>query len=126
LENKNIPEIFLETFLLITKDSVFIFGLNAVKDFFYELTSKVKNMNFDFFFLTKKENADSEILQLLKIAKFIEKTHNIKKLGVPLSTKEMGSKINLEKWPLINATGLAALGEGFFTMKHDIINITSQ
>jgi hypothetical protein len=126
LENKTIPEVFLESFLLITKDTVFIFGLNSVKDYFYELVSKVRNMNFEFFFLTRKENADTEILQLLKIAKFVEKTHSIKSIAIPLSAKETGNKINLEKWPLINATGLSSLGEGFFTMKHNIVNISTQ
>jgi len=32
----------------------------------------------------------------------------------------------VEKWPLIQAYGLDLVGEGFFTMKHSVINITEQ
>jgi hypothetical protein len=32
--------------------------------------------------------------------------------------------LDLEKWPLINSYGIDLIGAGFFTMKHEIIDIS--
>ena len=68
-----------------------------------------------------------EKLRLHKLAKLIEHTHLL------ISSTESNcfllrkKSINeLEKWPLINATGFDVLGEGFFKLKHSIIDISDE
>jgi hypothetical protein len=77
-------------------------------------------------FTTKKEEANSEYIQMIKIAKFLDHTHTIKKIGVPLLQKEKNNILEIEKWPLVTAYGLDILGEGFFTLKHEIVDISSE
>ena len=45
---------------------------------------------------------------------------------MPLILKEKKNIMEVEKWPLINATGLDVLGEGFFTLKHNIIDVSEE
>ena len=78
----------------------------------------------EFCFPSKKEQENNEILQILKISKFYENIKNYKKIGIPLVSKEKQNIMELEKWPLINAYGLDSLGVGFFTMRHDITDIS--
>ena len=124
LEEKSLPFNFNETFLVIRKDSIFIYSSQETKSFFRSLVSKVNDIKVEFFFPTKKEQENTEILQILKISKFFESIKNNKKVGIPLKPKEKIDIIELEKWPLINAYGLDLLGEGFFTMKHNIEDIS--
>ena len=114
-----------ETFMIIEMNSLFVFSNSQNRNFYYELFSKVCT-NVEYYFLTKEEEQNSEDMQIVKIAKFIEKTKLLKKIGIPLMIKEKANIIDVEKWPLINATGLDAFGEGFFTMKHQIIDISGQ
>lgn len=83
-------------------------------------------MEIDLFFPTKKEKENTEILQILKISKFYEKINSFKNIGIPLSAKERNNIVELEKWPLINAYGLDLIGVGFFTMKHEIKDISQE
>jgi len=124
LEEKSLPFNFNETFLVIKKDSIFIYSSLETKSFFKSLVSKINDIKVDFFFPTKKEQENSEILQILKISKFYENIKNYKNVGIPLKPKEKMNIVELEKWPLINAYGLDLIGAGFFTMKHEIIDIS--
>ncbi len=58
------------------------------------------------------------------MTKFYETIKNYKIIGIPLKPKEKMNIVELEKWPLINSYGLDLIGEGFFTMKHTVIDIT--
>ena len=124
LEEKSIPFNFNETFLVIQKDAIFIYSSLETKSFFRSLVSKVNDIKVDFFFQTKKEQENTEILQILKISKFYDSIKTHKNVGIPLKPKEKINIVELEKWPLINAYGLDLIGEGFFTMKHNVIDIS--
>jgi hypothetical protein len=124
LEEKSLPFNFNETFIVISKDAIFIYSSLETKQFFRSLVSKVDDIQVDFFFPTKKEQENTEILQILKISKFYESIKSHKTVGIPLKPKEKINLIELEKWPLINAYGLDLIGEGFFTMKHNIVDIS--
>lgn len=50
----------------------------------------------------------------------------VKNIALPLLPAERKSIKELEKWPLINATGFDVLGEGFFTLKHNITDISQE
>ena len=50
---------------------------------------------------------------------------NYKVVGIPLTKKERNNVIEIEKWPLIQAFGLDVFGQGFFTLKHDVIDINN-
>jgi hypothetical protein len=125
LEEKPLSLIFTETFLIIKSNEILVFTTHQNRNYFYELFAKI-NSAVEYYFLTKEDEENTEILQIKKIAKFIEMTNPLKRIGIPLSIKEKSSIVEVEKWPLINATGLDAFGEGFFTMKHKIIDISSQ
>lgn len=126
MEEKSLPFNFNETFIVISKDSIFIYSNRETKSFFRSLFSKINDIKINFFFPTKQEQENTEILQILKISKFYESIKNYKNVGIPLKPKEKINLVELEKWPLINAYGLDLIGEGFFTMKHQIIDISSE
>ena len=46
IDEANLPSEFNETFIVVTLTKIFIFSLSSTKVFFYELTSKVKNVEF--------------------------------------------------------------------------------
>jgi hypothetical protein len=125
LEEKALGLDFTETFMIIRSDELFVFTIHKNRNFFYELFAKI-NTGVEYYFLTKDDEDNTEMLQIRKIAKFIEMTSQLKRIGMPLTIKEKSNIVEVEKWPLINATGLDAFGEGFFTMKHKIIDINSQ
>ena len=65
---------------------------------------------------------------MTKIAKFYELMHDKPKIGMP--AKKLGPNdtfsneiIMIEKWPLCQAYGLDLVGNGFFTMKHQVVNL---
>jgi hypothetical protein len=126
LEEKALNFPFNETFLVIQKDHIYVFSSNDTKEFFYLLFSKIDDMTIEYEFTTKKEENNSEYIQMMKIAKFMEHSYKVKKIGVPLLQKEKNNILEIEKWPLVTAYGLDMLGEGFFTLKHDIVDINSE
>ncbi len=126
LEEKILNNIFNETFLVIGRDSIYVFSSNQCKEFFYSLFSKIEKMKISFDFTSIYEESNTEYVQMLKITKFLEKTFKLKRVGVPLLRKEKNDIMEVEKWPLISAYGLDLLGEGFFTLKHEIVDITSE
>ena len=81
-------------------------------------------MTVHFDFTSKLEETNNEYIQMVKITKFFERTFGRKRIGVPLRRKEKNNILEVEKWPLISAYGLDLLGEGFFTLKHEIVDIS--
>jgi hypothetical protein len=112
--------------LIIRKQSIFIYSNLETKSYLRNIISKVNDIDVDLFFPTKTEQENTEILQILKISKFYENISNCKNVGIPLKIREKVNIIELEKWPLINSYGLDLIGCGFFTMKHEIIDISSE
>lgn len=125
LEEKALGLKFTETFMIIRSDDLFVFTSHENRNFFYELFAKI-NSGVEYYFLTKDDEENTELLQIRKISKFIEMTSGFKRIGMPLTIREKSNIVEVEKWPLINATGFDAFGEGFFTMKHKIVDINSQ
>jgi hypothetical protein len=115
---------FNETFIIIKENDLFIFSSRDSKNFFYELCTQIEGMNIELYFPNKADEQDSEKIQILKIAKFVEKLSVLKRIGMPLTVKEKNNIMEVERWPLIAAYGLDALGEGFFTLKHEIVDIS--
>ena len=122
IDEFSIPPEFSETFLVLTKNQIFIFSSSATRDFFYEITSK--NNNVEIFITSKKEEENSETLEIQKISKFIEYTQKLKKIGIPLDYNQRQNIVLIDRWPLLTATALDCLGLGFFTMNHDIVDIS--
>ena len=122
IDEFSIPPEFSETFMIITQSQIFIFSQSSTRDFFYELTSKICNV--ELFITSKKEEEISETLEVQKISKFIQYTQNIKKFGIPLDQNQRQNIVLLDRWPLLTATALDCLGLGFFTMNHEIIDIS--
>ena len=122
IDEFSIPPEFSETFMIITQPQIFIFSQSSTRDFFYELTSKICNV--ELFITSKKEEEISETLEVQKISKFIQYTQNIKRIGIPLDHDQRQNIVLLDRWPLLTATALDCLGLGFFTMNHDIIDIS--
>ncbi len=122
IDDFTIPKEFNETFIIITLNQLFIFSLSSTRDFFYELTSKINNV--ELFITSKKEEEFSEILEVQKISKFIQWTQKIKRFGIPLTYDQRQNIVLLDRWPLLTATALDCLGLGFFTMNHEIVDIS--
>ena len=122
IDEFSIPAEFSETFMIITKRQLFIFSQSSTRDFFNEITSKISNV--EMFITSKKEEENSETLEIQKISKFIEYSQKIKKIGIPLDHNQRQNIVLLDRWPLLTATALDCLGLGFFTMNHDIIDIS--
>ena len=122
IDEFSIPPEFSETFMVLTKNQIFIFSQSSTRDFFYELTSKINNV--EIFITSKKEEENSETLEIQKISKFIEYTQKIKKIGIPLDYNQRQNIVLIDRWPLLTATALDCLGLGFFTMNHEIVDIS--
>ena len=82
--------------------------------------------------LTKSDENDSELGEVIKVSKFYEMVHDKKIIGMPVRRIIPGedfvtSETNLvEKWPMIQAYGLDMVGGGFFTMKHNYKNLRDE
>ena len=122
IDEFSIPGEFSETFMIITRNNLYIFSQSSTRDFFYEITSKISNV--EIFITSKKEEENSETLEIQKISKFIEFSQKIKKIGIPLDHNQRQNIVLLDRWPLLTATALDCLGLGFFTMNHDIVDIS--
>ena len=122
IDEFSIPAEFSETFMIITKRQLFIFSQSSTRDFFYEISSKINNV--EIFITSKKEEENSETLEIQKISKFIEFSQKIKKIGIPLDQNQRQNIVLLDRWPLLTATALDCLGLGFFTMNHQIVDIS--
>lgn len=122
IDEFSIPGEFSETFMIITRNNLYIFSQSSTRDFFYEITSKISNV--EIFITSKKDEENSETLEIQKISKFIEFSQKIKKIGIPLDHNQRQNIVLLDRWPLLTATALDCLGLGFFTMNHDIVDIS--
>ena len=122
IDEFSIPAEFSETFMIITRNQLLIFSQSSTREFFYEITSKISNV--EIFITSKKEEENSETLEIQKISKFIEFSQKIKKIGIPLDHNQRQNIVLLDRWPLLTATALDCLGLGFFTMNHSIVDIS--
>lgn len=123
LEEKLIPTSHEETFLIITKESLFIFSIEENQKELYDLCLGC-GVKVSFYFPSKEESNENDLFQNIKISKFIENLHEYKTIGMALSMKESSNKIEIEKWPLVNAYGIDVLRQGFFTLNKEIIDLS--
>ena len=77
--------------------------------------------NCEIFVPTAKQYLDKEELDVVKIGFFWKLAENKKKIGVCLDDGQ-NAKI-IEKWAIIQAYALEAVGNGFFTMKVEVVNV---
>ena len=62
IDEFSIPGEFSETFMIITRNNLYIFSQSSTRDFFYEITSKISNV--EIFITSKKEEENSETLEI--------------------------------------------------------------
>lgn len=123
LEEKSIPSTYLETFIILTHNNLFIFTDELNSDNIINLTTYC-GVSVQYYFYTKEEFEKNDLFQNTKIAKFIEYTNLLKKVAMPLTFNEIDKKIDLEKWPLINSYGIDLLNLGFFTLDKEIVDLS--
>ncbi|XP_052099791.1 dynein axonemal assembly factor 9-like isoform X13 [Mytilus californianus] len=79
--------------------------------------------------MTDSEYEDEEAAEEFKIHSFVAMVTNCRKIGIPYSTTgslHSFDKMVVEKWPIIQAYALDEYtGGGFFTMKHEVVDVSS-
>lgn len=90
-----------------------------------KLSALIPNRNI--YCLTPAEEAQQELNEVKKIAKFFELVNDKPTIGLPARkvkpTENYANElVMVEKWPICQSYGLDLVGEGFFTMKHRVKN----
>lgn len=126
VENSPLNSVFNDSFIVISKDSFQAYTTPQGYGELSRLSALIPNRNI--FWLTPKEEAEQEVNEIKKIAKFYEFVCD--KPTIALPARELTSNdtvanelIMIEKWPICQSYGLDIVGEGFFTMKHNVKNI---
>jgi len=122
---------YSDAFFVISKDGMQAYLNPAGFKEFSKLCTLVQNLNV--FALTQDEEEDQDRQEVLKVAKFYEMVHDKKVIGMPVRKlhavndwHSQSEKHLVEKWPLIQAYGLDMVGNGFFTMKHNFMNLREE
>ena len=80
--------------------------------------------NVRLFVPSQKQILDKDLCELLKINWFINTMENIKKVGVLLGDEDKGLLKNIEQWPIIQSYGQGDLEKGFFSLDHQVSDMT--
>ena len=129
MEGTSLNDNFNDSFCVISKDSFQAYTTTAGFKDLSRLSALVPNRNI--YWLTKEEEENQELNEVKKIAKFYEMVWDKGWIGLPArEIKLEDTFINelqmIEKWPICQSYGLDLVGEGFFTMKHQVKNIREQ
>ncbi|KAL4468548.1 hypothetical protein ABPG74_005051 [Tetrahymena malaccensis] len=123
-ENEYLNQIYSDMIVLIKKGTTHIFidpeALNSLQTLIYSIP------NVDVFCPTEKQYEDKDEMELLKMAFFLRVMKPTKKVGILLGQKDKGKINSIEKWPLIQSYGLEELGVGFFSMNHEVVDLTQR
>lgn len=120
-------DLYADCVFVISKDSFQAYLTSGAFKEFTKLSILLSNCNI--YTLTKTDEANNEKQEVIKIGKFFEMVHDKKSVGVPVrkvsTTKDVQYHESelIELWPMIQAYGLDMVGNGFFTMKHNFVNI---
>lgn len=63
---------------------------------------------------------------MLKMTQFLKMMEGVKRVGVVLGKRDSGKLKNVEKWPIIQAYAIQELGRGFFSMCHQVVDMTQR
>jgi hypothetical protein len=99
-----LSDIFSETFLSISKDSLQVYTNSAAFKELSNLTTLVSNCNI--YTLTKSDENDQERQEVIKVAKFFEMASDKKIIGMPVRSLSLEDYVPnethlVEKWPII-------------------------
>lgn len=123
-ENEYLNAVYADMIVLIKKGVTHIFihpeGLQYLSPLIYSIP------NVDVFCPTEIQYEDKDELELLKMAFFLRIMKPTKRVGVLLGKKENGKLSSIEKWPLIQSYGLEEIGAGFFSMTHEVVDLTAR
>ena len=120
-------DFYSDCFFVISKDGFQAYLTSAAFKEFNKNAILLQNCNI--YCLTKKDEADNEKQEVIKVSRFYEMVFDKKRIGMPIRNLRqykdfVNSELELvEKWPLIQAYGLDMVGGGFFTMKHQLRNL---
>lgn len=120
---------FNEAFFVISKDAFQAYSTSKGYKDIAKLCALVPNSNI--FCITKSEEDNQDLSEVIKISRFFEFVQDKQKVGMPSRKVTVNDIENtdlqmIEKWPICQAYGLDLVGGGFFTMKHMVLNIRDQ
>ncbi|KAJ1213307.1 hypothetical protein NDU88_000945 [Pleurodeles waltl] len=126
-ENLGFPEEALDdVIILIRPDHVHLY-CNPV-NYSYLLPFVAFWRNLHFHCMTENEYEDEEASEEFKIASFVDMVRDCNRIGIPYSSQghlQMFDMFNVEKWPIVQAFALEGIGGGgFFTMKHELLDVS--
>ncbi|XP_053560295.1 dynein axonemal assembly factor 9 [Bombina bombina] len=126
-ERTGFPEEVLDdVIILIKSDSVHLY-CNPV-NYMYLLPFVSCWRNLHFHCMTESEYEDEEAAEEFKITSFVNIVHDCGRIGIPYSSQghlQMFDMFNVEKWPIVQAFALDGIGGGgFFTMKHELMDVS--
>ncbi|CAD8202926.1 unnamed protein product [Paramecium pentaurelia] len=117
--NEYLDNTLSETIFVITKDHIRAYcdqqGFKQLKPYLLQMP------NLKLFVPTIKEDDNKDESEVLKMAQFVKMMQGLKRIGVLLPQEK---NRNIEKWPIIQGYGL--LGNGFFSMQYEIVNMTER
>jgi hypothetical protein len=146
-ENEYLEAVYHELVLVIKKQSIMVYADPPLFDEIKHLIVPLPNV--EIFCPTDKQYNNKDLVDLLKITFFYKSMMDVKKVGVLLGSKDLGKVSNIERWPLIQAFGnegkqtifvmilcvfdifllilnYIALGQGFFTMNRDVVDMNAR
>lgn len=126
VENSPLNDAFNDSFLVISKDSLQAYTTPKGYPELSRLSALVPNRNI--FCLTPAEEAEQDLNEVKKMAKFFEFVNDKRTIGLPARALKIDDNfanelVMIEKWPICQSYGLDIIGGGFFTMKHNVKNI---
>ena len=119
-----------DSYFVISKDGFQAYTNSAGFKSLSNLTTLITNLNL--YVITKSDEEDNEKQEVIKVARFFEFVHDKKIVGLPArkvhATNDFVNNETqmVEKWPIMQAYGLDMVGGGFFTMKHNFINLRDE
>ncbi|KAM4809298.1 LOW QUALITY PROTEIN: dynein axonemal assembly factor 9 [Rhinophrynus dorsalis] len=126
-ERTGFPEEVLDdVIILIKSDSVHLY-CNPV-NYTYLLPHVGCWRNLYIHCMTEIEYEDEEGAEEFKIASFVNMVRDCGRIGIPYSSRghlQMFDMFIVEKWPIVQAFALEGIGGGgFFTMKHELMDVS--
>lgn len=121
---------FSDSFFVVSKDGFQAYtNSSGFKQHLANLTTLITNSNT--YVITRADENDSERQEVVKVARFYEMVHDKKVIGMPVRKLTLQDYVQseaqmIEKWPIIQAYGLDMVGGGFFTMKHQFVNVREE
>ncbi|KAM9329799.1 dynein axonemal assembly factor 9 [Gastrophryne carolinensis] len=119
-------EVLDDVIILIKANSVHLY-CNPV-NYMYLLPYVGCWRNLHFHCMTENEYEDEEAAEEFKIASFVNMVRDCSRIGIPYSAQghlQMFDMFIVEKWPIVQAFALEGIGGGgFFTMKHELMDVS--